>query len=200
MSMNRRIQAPPSGDSEGGSDSSDLTGKDIAIMLAVAVVVVFIFGTLAMDGDDSSGASDDDMSRFSNQADQRQQRLDIDADEGYVRPGEAAGPRTGELDPAFDPHQISARDIDEERLREGDYRGFGAPASGEVPEFTHEDQQVLDEWGAGFDDAPTSWQEANQMGGIGAEAPSIDELESSMPSEVRHDVDFNEARRDGQRR
>lgn len=185
MSMNKRIKTPSSGGSGGGGDSVDLTGKDVVIMLAAAAVVVFIFGTLVMEGgDDSSADSDDTMGRFTSQTEPGQQRLDIDADEGYVRPGEAEGPRTGELKPEFDPHQLSARDIDEERIKQGDYSDLGLPSTAKAPELTDEQEQMLYDDGANF--RPTSEREAREMG-----TPTLQELEEGMPSDVSRHVNFD---------
>lgn len=190
MSMNRRIQAPPPGDS-GGDESSDLSTKDVIIMLVTAAVVVFIFGTLAMEGSDVASSDDDDLSRFTTETDPGDRRLDIDADDGYVRPGEAAGPRTGEADPEFDPHQVSARDVDEERLKQGDFSDFGGVSPDDVPEMRQSDVERVEELGAGFD-RPTSAEDGWEMR---RNPPTMDDIQDSMPSEVGGHVDFDEAQR-----
>ncbi len=198
MSMNNRMQGASSGsDSGGGAESADLTGKDVVIMLGTAAVVVLIFGTLAMDGTDLGGDSDDDAARFI-QTDSGQERLDIDAEEGYVSPNEAGGPRTGEMSPEHDPNQLSAREVNEKQLQQGDFSQLDGPAWHDAPEVSDDDIELVREMGADFD-RPTSASEGFEMG---QEPPSMDEIQDSMPSEVSNHVDIDEAqqRHERQRR
>ena len=189
MSMNHRMQSSPSGGSSGGGESTDLTGKDIAIMLVTALVVVFIFGTLTLNNSsDSSGGDDSFTMGFSSQTEPERRRLDIDADEGYVSPEEATGPWTGRENPEFDPHQLSHRDIDYERLKSGDYSDLaGNTPNLPAPQLSDEERRMVNEWGEPF--RPSSAREADEM-----TTPTLDDIERRMPSAGSRHMDFDEMR------
>lgn len=183
MSMNNQFQNSPSSSGGGASGGADLTLKDVVIMLGTAAVVVFIFGTLAMDGDDGSSSEVDgpDFSMDESTA-PADQRLDMQTGEGYVAPEEAAGPRTGQLDREVDPNQLSERDVNVERLRQGDLSDFQIPDYDEAPRIDSSDIEAVEQFGGDFSRPDP-----------GQRAPEADDIMDNMPSQIpRNRVDIEQ--------